>query len=85
MPARINEERVEEYLRKQLQVSTRRHEDLREAINRMLAQDPEVLKIMLVEAIAYAGEKKGKELPPDRLSLLRKESPWAKREAEARG
>lgn len=83
MPAKIDGERVEEYLRRQLRVPTRRHEDLREAIERMLAQDPEVLRIMLIEAVAYARGKEERS-PPDRLSRLRKESPWAKREVEAR-
>ena len=80
MPAKIDAKRIEEYLRGQLQVPTRRHEDLREAINKMLAQDPEVLRIMLIEAVASAREKKEKEGPPDRLSQLRKESPWVKKE-----
>jgi hypothetical protein len=66
-----------------LQVPTKRHEDLYEAINRMLTQDPEVLRIMLIEAVAYARGKK-RRLPPDRLSKLRKRSPWAKKEVEAR-
>ena len=83
VPVRVDEERVEEYLRRQLGVPTRRHEDLRDAINKTLARDPEVLKIMLIEAFAYAGEKREGELPLDRLSQLRKRSPSAKREVEA--
>lgn len=79
---KMDRERIEEYLLKQLRVPTNRHKDLSEAINRMLTQDPEVLRIILIEAVAYAGEKK-RESPPDRLNRLRKKGPWANKEVEA--
>lgn len=82
VPEKIDEKRIEEYLRKQLQVPTRRHKDLHDAINKMLAQDPEVLRIMLIEAVAYAREQREKDGPPDRLSQLRKESPYVKKKVQ---
>ena len=74
IPQKTDPIRLEENLMKELKVTVNSHEKLTEAINKKLAEDPEELKKILVQAIAISAKKEEKKkedkTPPDRLRNL---------------
>jgi hypothetical protein len=74
IPQKTDPIRLEENLMRELKVTANSHEKLAEAINKKLAEDPEELKKILVQAIAISAKKEAKKeegkTPPDRLRNL---------------
>lgn len=74
MPVKVNEEKLERILMRELKVPMGKHELLRKAIDKKMAEDPEGLRKLLIQAIALAGQKQEKKkeekAPPDRLKKL---------------
>jgi replicative DNA helicase len=77
VPDKIDQQRLEEILRKELKITDRSHEKMTEVIQKKLAEDPQELKKTLIQAIALAGKKgdgaKKDRSPPDRLKTLTEE------------
>jgi len=76
VPDKIDQQRLEEILRKELKITDRSHKKLTEVIQKKLAEDPQELKKTLIQAIALAGKKDDgakDRSPPDRLKTLTEE------------